>query len=113
MTATVPLPAQNSHVMNVGRDGPAVLGRTIQLEVEQQSALRPAQCLCSVAGCICEDAMSVVEIHPVISHNPATIAVCSNLDVVPGICDPGLWATGNIRGLPVSAVRYYRVLPGP
>jgi hypothetical protein len=56
--------------------------------------------------------MCVVEIHPVIGNDPAVIAVGSNLNVMPGVGGPCLWVAGNIRGLPVSATRDYRVLPG-
>lgn len=76
--------------MYIGRDGPAVLVASVQLEIDQQIAFCPAQSLGRVTGRTIELTMSIIHIHPIVGHIPVVVAMRRNLDVVPRLCCPVL-----------------------
>lgn len=108
----VQLPAEDCHFVDVGGDRATTGIGAVQLEVDEQVAMCPAQTLSGITRRILEHAMGSIHIHIVVRYIAAAVAMRGNLDVVPRFCSPILGVASNVGGVPVRAAGYRRELPG-
>src|ERR1700760_2998353 len=104
---------EDSHLVDECRDGATPGTRSIQLEVNQQSAGRPTQMLGGGHSRIAERVMCPIQVHIVIRCNSAAVAMGGNLDVVPGVRLPALWIARDVRRPPMRTTLYVRKFPFP
>src|ERR1700712_5925490 len=105
------LPAIEGHFVEVSRHGAASCAGAVHLDVRDQRAVGPPQILRRQAGGAGEGAVRAIEVHPVVRHIPAAVAMEADLDVVPGVRGPRLRIAGDVRAVPVPAPAVVGPLP--
>jgi hypothetical protein len=97
------LPAIEHRFVEVSRNGSTSSVVAIYLDIHEQRTLPPSQRLGRTGGGPREVAVTAIEIHPIVRHNSAAVAMEANLDVVPGLRGPGRRIAAYVRAMPVRA----------
>src|SRR3984957_19000993 len=97
------LPAIEHRFVEVSRNGSTSSVVAIHLDIHEQRTIPPSQRLGRTGGGPREVAVTAIEIHPLVRHTAAAVAMEANLDVVPGLRRPGRRIAAYVRAMPVRA----------